>query len=180
MTAAAAVDSGVVTPESMFDCDGKLEVSGLYALRFQPAGARAARPSRKALIVSCNVTFAQVGLLLGAETLVSYAEAFGFNKVIPFDLPTAKSQIQKANTMDPVALAASSIGQAEDLATPLQMALVAATVAKRGRRAEAVRGQRVTGLQREDHRAVQAPEWNSVIDGRDCGDAHRHDGGCRR
>lgn len=163
VTGAAALDSGAATPETMFQCDGKLAVSGFTLYDFSRQG-HGQLDFRKALVVSCNVTFAQVGLLLGAETLVSYAEAFGFNKVIPFDLPTAKSQIQEADTMDPVALAASSIGQAEDLATPLQMALVAATVGNEG---VAQRPYVVSELRDYNGKIIEQfrpSEWNSVID----------------
>lgn len=134
VTAAAALDTGVVNTESPFECAGKYQPKefGNFALRdFSPRG-HGDLTFTKALTVSCNVTFAQVGLRLGASTLVRYAELFGFNKVIPFDLPVAKSQIQSADSMDPVALAASSIGQAQDLATPLEMALVSSAVANGG------------------------------------------------
>jgi len=131
VTSAAALSLGVVHLASPFDCKGRLVVQGFTIYDFNRRG-HGLLDFERALIVSCNVTFSQVGLRLGAEALVRYAELFGFNTVIPFELPVAKSHIQSAGSMDKVALASSAIGQAQDLATPLQMALVASGVANGG------------------------------------------------
>jgi peptidoglycan glycosyltransferase len=71
-------------------------------------------------------------LQLGAARFTHYANAFGWNKHIPFDLPTEPSKTQDPSSMDPVQLASASFGQGQDLATPLQMAQVAAAVANDG------------------------------------------------
>ena len=131
VTASAALDLGVVNPDSPFDCGGKLPVQG-YSIYDFGRKDHGRLTFEKALVVSCNITFAQVGLRLGASELVRYAELYGFNRLIPFDVPMAKSKIQDAKSMDLVALASSAFGQGEDLATPLQMALVAAGVANGG------------------------------------------------
>lgn len=131
VVAAAALDMGVVTPQSVFECAGKLVVQG-YTIYDYGRTSHGNLTFARALTVSCNIAFAQVGLRMGPEALVQYAEKFGFNSPIPFDLPTEASRIQSADTMDQVALAAASFGQGEDLATPLQMAQVAAAVANGG------------------------------------------------
>ncbi len=131
VTAAAALDMGVVTPESTFDCGGKLVVNG-YPIYDFGRKSHGHLTFAEALVVSCNITFAQVGAKVGASALVEYAELFGFNQRIPFDLPLAVSKIQPAKTMSPVDLAVASFGQGGDLATPLEMALVASTVANDG------------------------------------------------
>jgi len=92
-------------------------------------------PLPDALRVSCNTSFAQLGLDLGADKLVAGAQAFGFTKVPPIDLPFAP-----ASTFPPVgglardkpAQAKSAIGQQDVASTPLQMALVAAGIANDG------------------------------------------------
>jgi peptidoglycan glycosyltransferase len=62
----------------------------------------------------------------------------GFGKSIPFDLPTAPSQVTNGDGSGPggfaddTELANASYGQAETFVTPLQMALVASTVANDG------------------------------------------------
>lgn len=131
VTGAAALDQGVVTPDSPYDCTGKLLVHGYTIYDFNKK-SHGNLTFAQALVVSCNITFAQVGIQLGAPALVQYAEMFGFNKVTPFDLPTAVSHIQDAKSMDPVQLATASFGQGQDLATPLEMAMVASTVANGG------------------------------------------------
>jgi len=89
----------------------------------------------QALQVSCNTAFAQLGLDLGAQKLSAGAEAFGFNKVPPLDLPFgAASAFPPAGAFDrdKPALAKSAIGQQDVAATPLEMALVAAAIANNG------------------------------------------------
>ncbi|HEY5531313.1 MAG TPA: penicillin-binding transpeptidase domain-containing protein [Candidatus Anoxymicrobiaceae bacterium] len=134
VVAAAALDLGVVTPASVYKCAGKLLVHGYPIYDFNKK-THGSLTFAQALVVSCNITFAQVGLQLGAQALVDYAERFGFNSAIPFDLPTEASKILNATAMasDPVQLATASFGQGQDLATPLQMAMVAATVANKGK-----------------------------------------------
>jgi peptidoglycan glycosyltransferase len=131
VVAAAALDLGVSTPRSEFQCDGALPVEG-YTIYDYGRRSHGELTFSKALVVSCNITFAQVGLRLGPRSFVQYAERFGFDKPVPFDLPTAASTVQDPDTMDDVALASASFGQGRDLATPLQMALVAAAVANGG------------------------------------------------
>ena len=84
---------------------------------------------------SCNSVFAPLGARLGAKRLVAYAERFGFNEKLP--IPAAKeSTIPRARELkDDLAVGASAIGQDRDLATPLVMASVGATIANSGVRA---------------------------------------------
>jgi peptidoglycan glycosyltransferase len=99
------------------------------------AGERCGGPLPEALRVSCNTAFGQLGLDLGGQKLTAGAEAFGFNKVPPLDLPFgASSSFPAAGTFDrdKPALAKSAIGQQDVAATPLQMALVAAGIANNG------------------------------------------------
>jgi peptidoglycan glycosyltransferase len=83
---------------------------------------------------SLNVVFAQVGLQLGPELMRRYAEAFGFEAAVPFDLPVARSRVSTTPDFlrSAPALADTAFGQGELQATPLQMALVAAAVANGG------------------------------------------------
>ncbi len=98
-------------------------------------GGNCGGPLPEALRVSCNTAFAQLGLDLGAQKLVNGAEAFGFNKVPPLDLPFGVASVfpeASAFARDKPALAKSAIGQQDVSATPLQMALVAAGIANGG------------------------------------------------
>jgi penicillin-binding protein A len=69
-----------------------------------------------------------------ANVLVDYARRFGFGRSIPFDLPVTPSQVINPGTQwSPELLVQTSFGQGELDVTPMQMALVAATVANEGR-----------------------------------------------
>jgi peptidoglycan glycosyltransferase len=99
------------------------------------AGERCGGPLPEALRISCNTAFGQIGLDLGGQKLSAGAEAFGFNKVPPVDLPYGASSTFPAAAdfaQDKPALAKSAIGQQDVAATPLQMALVASAIANNG------------------------------------------------
>jgi peptidoglycan glycosyltransferase len=83
---------------------------------------------------SCNSVFAPLGAKLGAKRLVATAERFGFNED-PGLAGAARSTIPPAGEIgDDLAVGSSAIGQGKVLATPLQMALIAATIGERGLR----------------------------------------------
>ena len=81
---------------------------------------------------SCNIWYALAGLDTGGERLVDEAAQLGFGAPIPFDLPTAVSQVTSGDGsapggfVDDAELASPSFGQGQTFVTPLQMALVAA------------------------------------------------------
>jgi len=74
------------------------------------------------------------GVQSSATVLEDYAKRFGFERAIPFDLPVTPSQVTNPGTQwSPELLVQTSFGQGELDVTPMQMALVAATVANGGR-----------------------------------------------
>ena len=86
--------------------------------------------------VSCNTSFAQLGLDLGPQRLHDGANAFGFNRTPPLDIDpgAARSSFPEVPFFvrnDP-ALAQAAIGQGQVAATPLEMALVACGIANNG------------------------------------------------
>jgi peptidoglycan glycosyltransferase len=83
-----------------------------------------------ALAVSCNVSFADLGLKLGAAKLQEQAERFGFDEIPLTQLPTSASRFP--SDLDEPQTALSAIGQFDVAATPLQMAMVAAGIANGG------------------------------------------------
>lgn len=85
--------------------------------------------------VSCNTGFAQMGIDLGGDNLAAQANAFGYNKQPPLDLPSvAKSRFPSADQLrrNAPSRAYSAIGQENVSATPLQMAMVAGAIANGG------------------------------------------------
>lgn len=141
VTAAAGLDSGAITPESTINAPGSLEVEGtpLQNDFNEDFGAIAIDT---ALTNSVNTWFGQLGQELGNDTLFQYMERFGFNATPAIDLP--EDEVEESGVWDiengelltasdPVDLARLAIGQERLLATPLQMAQVAAAVANGGK-----------------------------------------------
>ena len=79
---------------------------------------------------SCNSVFAPLGAKVGRKGMVAAAERFGFN--VKPRVPDAETSQFPRDLKDDLAVGAASIGQERDLATPLQMAAVGATIANRG------------------------------------------------
>jgi penicillin-binding protein A len=87
-----------------------------------------------AFAVSCNSVFTPLGVKLGAARLVATAERFGFNHE-PGIAGAAESTLPPASEIQgELDVGSTAIGQGQVLATPLEMASVAATIADGGRR----------------------------------------------
>jgi cell division protein FtsI/penicillin-binding protein 2 len=87
-----------------------------------------------AFAVSCNSVFTPLGVKLGAPRLVATAERYGFNTQ-PSIEGAAESTLPAASDIQgELDVGSTAIGQGEVLATPLQMATVAATIADEGLR----------------------------------------------
>ena len=149
LTAAAALDSGVITPETTFPDQPRQESEGFvvdgFTIREHDLGGIAPGlwPLSEALQVSSNIFFAHVGLELGAERFLEYARRFGFCAPLAIGdeeraLSVAPSYVTGAVDgscgpfADEVELASASFGQAQTAVTPVQMALVAAAIAGDG------------------------------------------------
>lgn len=138
VTAAAALDSGEFTPSSVLDGSSPIEIGGVPLQNFggQSFGSI---DMTTALTSSVNTYWAQVGESLGAETLLSYMERFGFGSVPPLDYPADQiraSGLYEGSRLldadDPIDAGRTAIGQERLAVTPLQMAMVAAAVANGG------------------------------------------------
>lgn len=150
VTASAALDSGAITPSTTFPDQPKEETSGFkvsgFTIREHDLGGLqpALWPLSEAIQVSSNIFFAHVGLQVGAEGYLDYAKRFGFCAPLKIGsgsrtLTASASYVTKRGSdggcspfQDKVELASAAFGQAQVNVTPLQMALVAATVADDG------------------------------------------------
>ncbi|HEX2042227.1 MAG TPA: penicillin-binding protein 2 [Acidimicrobiales bacterium] len=136
VTAAAGLSTGVATPnQPVYPTLTELRLPQTTRPLRNFGGGRCGGPLPEALRVSCNTSFAQLGLDLGADRLAAAAEAFGFNEAPPIDLPFAIPSTFPAPSefaRDRPALARSAIGQQDVTATPLEMALVSAGIANGG------------------------------------------------
>jgi peptidoglycan glycosyltransferase len=139
VTAAAALDSGLITPETTIEAPGTLEVEG-QPLNNDFSEDFGAIALDAALTNSVNTWFGQLGQQLGEGTLREYMDRFGFGSTPAIDLPEdelAESGLFEEGELlapdDPVDLARVAIGQERLLVSPLQMAEVAAAVANGGK-----------------------------------------------
>ena len=167
VTAVAGLGSGAVSPATTYPEQPDAERDGLLVEGFRiqdghhPDTGDEALDLVGATDVSCNIWYALTGLATGGDALVGYAERLGFGSPLPFDLPTAVSQVTNASGdapggfLDDVELANAAYGQGETFVTPMQMALVAATVANGG---ELMRPRLVTAVTGEGGTRDRGPE----------------------
>jgi penicillin-binding protein A len=140
VTAAAGLESDVITPETPIDAPGVLEVEG-QPLENDFGEDFFGATLDTALTNSVNTWFGQLGQKVGNEDLFETMEKFGFNSKPAIDLPDEElsesgvfnedEELLRAG--DPVDLARLAIGQERLAVTPLQMAQVTAAVANGGR-----------------------------------------------
>lgn len=81
---------------------------------------------------SCNSSFVNIGHEVEREGLVELCEDFGFNNSWDIGINSKKSQITLSEKTSDYKLMQTVIGQGDTLVTPLQMAVVAATLANDG------------------------------------------------
>lgn len=132
ITLSGALQHGVTSPAASFPVRTYATLSGVKLANASSESCGGSLATSFA--ESCNSVFAPLGAKLGAKRLVATAERFGFNEdpVLPAQKP---SQIVRKDLTDDLATGAAAIGQSTDLATPLTMASVGATIANEGVRA---------------------------------------------
>lgn len=86
ITAAAALDTGVCTPQDTFVCAGKIKVAGT-TFRCANGHVHGVETFAQGLAVSCNPCFIQIGARLGKENFCNYFAAFGLREATGIDLP---------------------------------------------------------------------------------------------
>jgi penicillin-binding protein A len=144
VTAIAGLNTGSISPQTTFEQQPKAEQKGLLVEGYRIRDGHHPQTGDRSLDLigateaSCNIWYALAGLATGGDDLVGQAELLGFDAPIPFDLPTAVSRVTDGKGpaaggfKDDVELASAAFGQGETFVTPLQMALVASTVANDG------------------------------------------------
>ncbi len=134
VTAAAALEQKNIQPEDIFFDPGYIEVDHL---RFNgwdyDKGGRGQITFKEALAYSSNPVFIEVGLKIGAESLISYAQKFGFGHKTSVDFnDEAEGYLPPSDNLYSGELANLAIGQGKLEATPLQIASMIATIANDG------------------------------------------------
>ncbi len=138
VTAAAALDSGAISPDDTINSPATVDIQGNPLANADNSDYGDINVTT-ALTNSVNTYFAQLGEKVGTGTLEDYMSRFGFNAKPQLDLPGDQMSVSGVfdggslltgdDAMDVGRLA---IGQERLLATPVQMAEVAATIANGG------------------------------------------------
>jgi peptidoglycan glycosyltransferase len=144
VTATAALDSGKFTPDSTVSGENNKVISGTPLQNF--AGEDFGDITlTEALTNSVNTAWASVAEKLGKDTMAEYMKRFGFYEDPPMDYPDDQmlpsGEVGRGGKLLPptsgqIDVGRMGIGQDKLLVTPLQMAMVAQTVANGGVRME--------------------------------------------
>ncbi|MDH4118560.1 MAG: penicillin-binding transpeptidase domain-containing protein [Acidimicrobiia bacterium] len=134
---AAAFETGTYTPETTFADTAAFQLPGSEAsianADGNPCGNGREVTVQTAFVRSCNTVFAALAIEIGAPQIGRIAERFGFGESIELPWSTTASLFPTEELeQDPAALGQSGIGERDVRATPLQMAMVAATIANGG------------------------------------------------
>jgi penicillin-binding protein 2 len=139
IAATAALEEGVITPQTTFYCPGYLSV---YNTVFRCLGQHGVVDLPHAIAYSCNVYFYNVGIRLEIGRLAKWAKKMGLGSLTGVDLPHEVSGLMPSPEWKLRVLKAPwyagetvsvAIGQGQVSATPLQMARVVAIIANGGK-----------------------------------------------
>ncbi len=140
VTALAGLEEGIITPETEVYCPGHYRL-GRGTYRCWKRAGHGSVNLHDALVQSCDVFFYTIGHQLGIDTLAQYANKLGLGRPTGLGLSGEKpglipTQQWKKKKKNEAWLAgetiSASIGQGFNLVTPLQQALMTATVANGG------------------------------------------------
>jgi hypothetical protein len=135
VTLSAALAAHVATPHTVFPYATYATLDGVKLSNAN--GEECGGSLELAFAVSCNSVFTPLGVKVGAPRLVASAEGFGFNHPTGVAAAPASTLPPAKDIQGELAVGSTAIGQGEVLATPLQMATVAATIADGGNRPQA-------------------------------------------
>ena len=134
VVAMAALDSGAITPDTAINCPGFIELGDATFHCYQRGGHGTLR-LHDAIKKSCDVFFYETARRAGIDRIVAMAHRFGFGAPLGLDIPgerggliptrdwkiaTTGTAWQQGETL------ITGIGQGSVLATPLQVATMAA------------------------------------------------------
>ncbi|GGC64278.1 penicillin-binding protein 2 [Hoyosella rhizosphaerae] len=138
VSTAAALASGV-TPNDQFTAAAQYTLPGTNTTLQNYGGATCGGGASTTLFnafrLSCNTAFVEMGIATGTSALKDTASAFGIDSG-EWDIPLRVAPSTVGEIDDSAALGQSSIGQRDVALTPLQNAVIAATVANGGMRLE--------------------------------------------
>ncbi len=131
MTAAMALEEGVVTVDTPFFCPGYKIVAD-RKINCANTNGHGAQTFKDGVKNSCNPVFIEVGQMVGADLFKKYYKAFGFLDTTGFDLPgEAKGVFYPEGSFGLMELSTTAFGQGPKV-TPLQMISAVSAVANGG------------------------------------------------
>lgn len=133
ITAAAALEEGVVKLDDTFYCPGYKIVED-RRIRCARTTGHGAETFETGIMNSCNPVFMELGERLGAENFVGYFKQFGLLSKTNIDLPgEAGTIMHKTENIGPVELATISFGQSFQI-TPIQLVATVSSIINGGTR----------------------------------------------
>lgn len=133
ITAAAALEEGVVKLDDAFFCPGYKIVED-RRIRCARTTGHGAETFETGIMNSCNPVFMELGERLGAENFVGYFKQFGLLSKTNIDLPgEAGTIMHKTENIGSVELATISFGQSFQI-TPIQLVTTVSSIINGGTR----------------------------------------------
>ena len=162
ITAAAALEEGVVTADSRFSCGGSIMVED-RRIRCHKRTGHGGQSFVQATMNSCNPAFITVGLRLGVERYYHYFEKFGLLKKTGIDLPgEAGTIMHNPDNMKAVELATVSFGQSFQI-TPVQLLTTVSAIINGGNRVIPHLAMRVNSSNGEEVMKFSYPVQEDIV-----------------
>lgn len=136
LTAAAMFENDPnLTPETLIDAPTSWTLPESDHTIYNPGQIQCGDGSGQTTLMqaftqSCNTAFAIAGVNLGADAMIEQAEKFGFGKSFTTPLTVSASRFPEPDS--DAALAMDSFGQQDIRVTPMQMAMITASIANDG------------------------------------------------
>lgn len=131
---AAALESGRYTVGSRFENLTEYTLPGTTTTITNSGGRKCGTKSfvtlETALTLSCNIPFAMMAVNLGEDRISAQAELMGFGQT--FDIPLTVSASTYPRDLEESQVALTGFGQYDIRVTPMQMAMVTASIANQG------------------------------------------------
>jgi len=141
VTALAGLESGALSPDTTFHCNGAFHY-GNRDFRCWKEGGHGMISLRRAIVESCDIYFYQAGLKMGVDTIARYAAEFGLGKKTGIALPHEKAGTVPSSSWKKKRFGVPwysgetlsfAVGQGYMNATPIQLVTFLSAVANGGK-----------------------------------------------
>ena len=165
ITAAAALENGVVREEDSFQCPGYIVVEG-RRIRCAKVRGHGTESFVQGTMNSCNPVFIEVGLRLGADKYYQYFRQFGLMEKTGIDLPgEAGTIMHQEENMGEVELATVSFGQSFQI-TPIRLAATVSSLINGGTLITPHFGVAIESSDGETVKALEYSSGRKILDGK--------------